>query len=645
MSVFRQRPALVLAGWCCLSAGCSSSPKPVQSPQGPTPTVDATQPSSAPVQASVEVAPEPAELVALGRLRAPGPLLDRLGQWSGYPLPWQDLLSNRFPELQRVLLTEAPVDFAVAIDAGTKAMPDVFGVLSFPLADHTRGMNALRASGQTDSATNSGYSYVALEGDVECTVAQASGPAPARLICGNHASLEHLVPFAATNLPQQAVGDSDLYAELRLRPLHARFAKRVPLLKMVVPMLLREGSLQNARFDAALADSAHGVTDDVIALLNEADKLTVKLDLDQRTQETVGEVGFLFRGTKSFLPGLTSHAAQSQSVAPNLFWSLPRQTLGASFTSPAPAFPRLHNVSETLGELLGGALEHAGLASGVVDAWLTEFKSVMTAGGSVVVGHVGGASAAPQTLQAAVACSLTGVENDGGALARLVEATAKMANDPKLRSEVGTRIKQDTKRWPAISQKLGPARLGLPAGTKQYTVIVPKEHARKLAAAQFGAEIAKKQGPLTLSLFVATQGERTWLGWGADETLVVDSLKQALSGPGPESIEQNPVFARWKGRKVVAGSTFRIKDLLAPSLFATDEFSTEAEQLRHAMPHHGESHVHVEVNASTDGPLSAVRLIVPQVTMEDLASLVVSAVTRASTQKSDLEGPVGIVDP
>lgn len=639
--------AVVLPLWLC---ACGGGAPPTQTPQAAS---SAKAVAPAPVAAEpIAVAAEPADLVAVGRLRTPGPSVDKLGQWAGFPLPWQELLASRFPDLQDLLAVNVPADFAVSLGAGTKAVPDIYGVISLPLIDHARGVDALKSLGEPVSADEEGHPYVSLTGSTECTVARANGPAPARLVCGNHESLVQLTPFAVSNLPQQAVGNDDLYAELRLLPIHARYAKRAPLIKMLVPMLLREGSLQNPRFDAALADAAHGVTDDLMVLINELDKLSLKLDLSEPGQEVVGELALQFRGDKSFLPAAVSHAAKGSGTAPATFWNLPATSVTASYTTSSEPYPRLQPMTETLGELLAGGLEHAGLASGVVEAWLTEFKATLNAGGSFVTGHVDDAvDPAKPTLAASVGCDLFAIEGDNGAIARLLEATVKVANDNKLRTELGTRIKEDLKKLPTITSKAAPARLGLPTGAKQYTLTLPKDSAQLLARGHVGPELAKKQGPLTLSIIVAKRDQSTWIGWGANETLIAAALKQALSGTPAGSLSENPAYARWRTARAVSGSTFRINSLIEPNLFSSEDWlaPSEVEQLRQAMPHQGNTYAHAEVIAHDKGPVSALRLIVPRAAVEDIAAGIVWAATKApqttESASESFDGPVGIERP
>ncbi len=581
------------------------------------------------------MAAEPQDLIAVGRVRNPGPLLDKLGQWSGFPLPWEDLLTQSYPQIGEVLVPNAAVDFAVALDPSAKSVPDFLGVVSLPLSDHLRGVNALKASGRPNSTDAEGQPYVTLQDKIECTVARANGPTPARLVCGNHVSLERLTPFVTSNLPQQTVGNGDFYAELRLRPIHARYGKRAPLLKMMVPMLLREGSLQNPRFDAALADSAHALTDDLLVFIDEADKLTVALALDEQTQETTAELGFSFRGSKSFLAAATHHAAQGERLPPPSFWDLPTGTVSAGFSTHSPPFQRLAGASETLGELVAGALDHAGIASGIIDVWVAEFKSLLNASGASAFGHVAArGDAATQNLGTALGCEIGAVEGDKGSLTRFLDATVKVVNDQKLRAEIGKRLDQDLKKFPTITVKAAHSRLGLPSGAKVYSLVLPAEYAQDMAKVHLGEGRAQKQGPLPLQLIVVPQEDRTWFSAGGDEALVLGSLKQALTGNDAGSIAEDPAFARWRTAKVVSGSTFQVKELFSPSILDEGASAEKIERLRRAMPHGGVHPIHTELTAASSGPTSTVRVIVPRPALEDIAAGIVGVIAEEGAAKS-----------
>jgi hypothetical protein len=383
----------------------------------------------------------------------------------------------------------------------------------------------------------------------------------------------------------------------------------------------------------------------VLQFISEADKLTLQFTLDDQAQEAIGEVGFSFDGSKSFLAAAVAHSSQSEGAPPAAFWSLPSESSSATFTSPAAPFERLQGMSETLGELAGGALEHAGLASGVIDTWVAEVKKLLNSSGARVVAHVPApGDSSTHTFATSLGCDVGAIEGSAGSLVQLLDSTVKVFNDPKLRAELGRSLKFDVKKVPTISVKQAPARLGLPSGTKVYTVTLPADIAKTLAEEHLGEERAKKQGPLTLQLVVANQPERTWISWGADETLVVGTLKQVLSGDVTKSLAQNPGFARWRSARVASGMTFQLKEALKPSLLSNDSWLTEeeADVARRAMPHGGAAYNHVEYVAEADGPRARVKVAVPRASLEDLSALFASLATGGligTEPSADAENP------
>src|SRR5690606_25885853 len=140
-------------------------------------------------------------------------------------------------------------------------------------------------------------------------------------------------------------------------------------------------------------------------------------------------------------------------------------------------------------------------------------------------------------------------------------------------------------------------------------------------------------------LFVVSQPERTWISWGADEALVVSTLKHVLSGDETKSLAQNPGFARWRNARVTSGMTFQLKEALKPSLLASERWLTdeEAEIARLAMPHGGASYNHAEYVAEAEGPLARLKLAVPRTSIEDIFALFASLTTAelSGTEVSD----------
>ena len=570
------------------------------------------------------VAQEPKDLVVVGRVRSPEAFVDTLGEWAGFPIPWREMM-GRYPQLQTVLRMDAPVDVAVALEPETKRMPEIYAVFSAGVTDYSAGVNALAASGEPSASDSAGNQVVRLEGDLECAVARANGPTSARLVCGR--GLEHIAAFAATNLAQQTIGNNDIYAEVRLIPLQQRYGKQAQMLKMAVPMLLREASLQHPRFDSALAATAHATVADALVLIDELDKFTLSVDLQSDSASALASMQLWYRGSQSFLSGLAVHNANNVGAAPDLFWSLPVGSSNASFTVKGPAYGRMPPVADTLGELFAGAMEHFGLATGQVDAWTSDFKALMNSAGASVHAHIGHAGPAPApTLAEAVGYDVLGVEGEGGAWARWIESSVRLLNDQRLRTELGERLDEDLKQLPKVTVKTPPGSAGLPPKARHYVLPLPAEILEGLSERFLGSDATVKNA--SMSLAVAQYGERTWIGWGLDEQQVFAMIKQVAQASATEGIAANPAMARWQSASVNAGSSLQLKELFTPSLFGDDWLSPqEAANVTRAMPNGGQEYLHVETVHYTSGPRAEVRGMLPKAAIADLAAALLSLAT------------------
>lgn len=597
-------------------------------PLTPAAQVVVREEAPAPTPPPVVVAPEPPDVVVVGRVKTPGPTLTKLGEWAGFPLPWEDFLAQRLPRLAGVLNTSQSADFAVALDQESKGFPELHAVFSVALTDYDRGLSALRESGEVVASDEAQQVYVDVDEGVECTVARAK--TQVRLVCGKHVALTTLGAFVATNLSEQQVGNSDLFAELRLAPIHARYGKRAQGLKVLVPALLREASLQNARFDAALAAAAHATVDDVLVLARELDALQLSMDLQDPAQQASVRVDVRFRGSESFLPAAVAHAAANVGPAPNSFWSLPAESSVVSFSTFAKPFARLPAAVDTLSELGAGALEHLGLASGAADRWLAEFKTLLNAGGATVFAHLPEAEHPPQNLGALVGVNVVGLEGDTGAAQRLLDASVTALNDKKLRAEIVKRTEGELPDLPTVTTKKTPASWGLPAGSKVYSVAVPKALASEYAQSQLLPQFAAKQGAFTLTLVAISQGERTWFGWGGSDAKVASALKSTLAPAGGAGLTTNPHLARWREARVNSGASFAVAQLFEPSSLGSQDLTTpaETELAIRSMPNGGTDFVHVKALATAEGPSTRLELEVPRAALQDLVSAFVSLASK-----------------
>jgi hypothetical protein len=619
------RNGLTIVGLCAMTYGCGGPSQEASTPLAPLPPSSSTPLSDA--SEPVVVAAEPSDLIVVGRARTPAATLTKLGEWAGFPLPWEEFLAQRLPRLAPVVRTDLPVDFAVSLDPDSKGMPELYAVFSVALSDYDKGLAALRESGEVLATEDVRQVYVEVDEGIECNVARA--PSHVRLVCGKHVALNTLGPFVATNLSQQQVGNSDLYTEVRLAPIYARYGKKAQALKVLVPALLREGSLQNARFDAALAAAAHATVDDLLVLARELDSVRLNVELQEPAQQAVVSLDVRFRGAESFIPAAIAHAATNTGAVPEVFWTLPADSSTVSFSSFAKPFPRLVPVVDTLGELAAGALEHVGLASGIVDRWLAELKALLTAGGASVYAYVPSAEQPAKNLDQVLGVNVLGIEGDSGAAQRLAEASVTVFNDKRLRAEIAKRS-QELKDIPTIAVKNASPALGLPAGSKAYSITLPKALASELAKARLSPEFADKQGAFSITALLVKQGERTWLGWGSNDAQVAAALKYTLAGGSTTGLAVNTELSRWRTAKVNSAASMRVAQLFAPSLFGGDDLvkPVDAEVAVRSMPNGGKGLVHISSSSVVEGgPQANLRIEIPKDALADLTSAIIALAT------------------
>lgn len=271
-------------------------------------------------------------------------------------------------------------------------------------------------------------------------------------------------------------------------------------------------------------------------------------------------------------------------------------------------------------------MEHMGLASGVAERWLTEFKTAITAGGASAYAHVTDPERPAKSLAAALGVHVLGIEGDAGAAQRFLDASVAVFNDKKVRAEVAKRAEEDLKDVPTITTKAAPRALGLPVGSKAYVVTLSKSVAADLAKVHLTPEFVAKQGTFTLTALVVKQGERTWLGWGGNEGKVAAALKAILAAPNGGTLDTNPVFARWRDAKVNSGGSMRVSSFFEPNLLGNDGIvePAETEIALRAMPNGGKGFIHVSGKATADGPQANVQFEVPKDALADLVSAALS---------------------
>src|SRR5262245_5954607 len=187
-----------------LLIGCSGAkPAPAPAPASSALTKEPTD------QADLSPVTAPPELFLVGRLKRPGPLVDTLGKWVGFPGNFRSLLAAELHGLGTVMDWDAPVELAVALPArGRKS--DVRAVVSVGLSSVGGMLNAVRERGfSAERIMPEVFGFAGPKG-LNCVIGPSLGHAKARLVCGDRAGeVEELFAYATRGLPNENLGNRD----------------------------------------------------------------------------------------------------------------------------------------------------------------------------------------------------------------------------------------------------------------------------------------------------------------------------------------------------------------------------------------------------------------------------------------------------
>lgn len=611
-------------GWaaCALGIGCAGSvAQPPPNAATPEAAAEAVAESAVALPPLERVEPPPGVFV-VGRARELASLVDTLSTWANVPFSLQDMVASELPQLADALHWESGAHVLMALDPEGGQTAEPFVVVSFGLRDYQQALESFKASGSTVERLSAYMHYVQLDGEQDCALARANGPAPARLVCGNgRKAVDALAPYAAATLAAEPSPPDDLWLRLDFAPLRAKYGKFARMLKLGVPTFLSEVSLGNARFDAAMADAAHATVDEILTLIEELDTLVWQATVDDAKGAIDGSLSVAFRGTEGYVSRAVQVASEQLGAAPEVFWQLPNDVDSASYIVEMKRPPRYESAVDTVGELLAGALEHVGLASGPLTAWVSELKQLLLSPGPSVTAS-GPATDAGASERSATAdtfgYSVFGFR-DQGALARWVNATITVWNDTRLRYELKNRGFEEAPAVPKIRTRSAPVAAKLPPATRIHEVEIDAALARKLDLEEWTDERGVK-----LTALVLIEGDMTWMVVALDEQLALRKLQQVL-GDAPEDqlrgrtdlayVQQVP--AAW------AVTMATLEGILRRTGEMMDNGNWVANTLR-GLPHQGRVPLVVHAEAEPT-PVFRLRFHVPRAFVEDASVAGVSA--------------------
>ncbi len=344
--------SLLLLGTACSSA----APPPPDAPAG------GPQKVAAPTQIDLSPVPAPAGHFATLRIKSVKPALEFAGKKAGGDA--KQGIAKGLAEAAREVLGQAAkpdaVASVVAIDAPVHAMAAIAGDASAPDAQVAVSVGLTSLDGARaaipDAREIGPGQWAVRDGKVPCLIAASAGVTPARLICGkDEASVVALAPYLARTLAAEPTPTDDFALEVRVGPLDERFGRDVRRLLPQATLLARsELAIGDPTFDRAVERAAGGLANELGAWLSDLDTLKVVGKLTPDGGLTA-DVGLTFRQQTSWLAGTTKDLAGRKTQAPSIFWQLPKDAHGASWSGAYDA-SRWSDVMAVLRDLVTGGL-------------------------------------------------------------------------------------------------------------------------------------------------------------------------------------------------------------------------------------------------------------------------------------------------
>jgi hypothetical protein len=659
------RSALVTSSLVLLVACGGAQP----APKGP-----AREPSSTPTAPPIAmgtpdlspVAP-PTELVALGRLSDPGMVMDTAASWAKLPTDIRTMIRAQEPELAQVLMLDAPAELAVTLDPGSRRdMPELFAVVSVGLKSVDGAVAFAKKQGHSVRMVKSGVYTIAKDGPQACAIAASIGKAPARLVCGERPEdVDALLAYATRGLPNENMGTADLHIELRVEPLRRRYSKELRQLKsMALPFLLKEWSLDSPRFDRALADAAHGVVDELLALADDVDRIALDGHVNKDAGRVDSTMTLKFKGQGSWIVQTMMEASKRAKGVPDSFWKLPKDSALASYAVGASA-KRYDAIRNNLAELVGGALEKGGAPRKIRDQVGDLIRDMWTTEGAVVSGHgnlpTGGKPSAGSTpvreqVKSAIGWYVFGFDESSTKYKSYFDKWVKLWNDAqpeiqkskllKLASSaangLGVRGTQpEDLKLPKLASRAGK---GLPPGSTVYEVELPgswfaePSSETPMPGARPAKPVAAPNLPIVMVL--VPDGRRSWVGLSTDEKLISAKLREAVKGGG---LSARGGLGALQSAPGLSGGYLTLEDLVGSLASSLGDVmgAGNVPDLKNAMPHKGESPVVFWTSVTNDGPTVNWSFQAPQAAIEDLFALggVLIASAKGSPPPAPLAAP------
>ncbi|HET7545536.1 MAG TPA: hypothetical protein VFK05_36970 [Polyangiaceae bacterium] len=623
--------------------GCGASP-PAAPPAAPVV-------SAAPIANAKEEAPDlapvgaPEELIALSRFKKPETAIETVAAWANFPYKVQDVLPSELKGLQSVIAWDAPLEAAVALDpAGEGKVPEPLAVVSLGLTSLEAALDFARSKGQSVRRLRPGVYRVGDSDQIACAAGVALGSAPARLVCGHRPhDVDGLFNYATRGLPNEPLPNVDFQLEIRLEPIKKKYQAELGSARLLAGFLLREVQVDNPRFDRALSDVAYSLIDEATAVVHDLDRVRVDGALDASKNLIDARIDLKFVAQKSWLVQASSETVPMLAPAPDLFWQMPADSTQAAYSvgwKPG----RLRPIGKTLAELADGYLESEKMPAALRNQAAKSLELLFDQSTKQVRAQGELAQTPSDPLLAAdyrvFGWQVGALEGDPKNLFALLDALSATLGSRDLARLLKTRAKLDATLLPKVSSH-GVQVRGYKPGAKAYRLDISRQLFEKFAKEQLKLEPATKGKPLAktvpLTLIVAFDGERTWVGLCPDEKALLQRL-ESLKDPQAPVLRSRAGLEALKGTPHAAGG-FLTLNRFASQLSALGASSAETQKLFTALPHHGDTPVLFSYDVSPNGPEISSTFTLPRAAVEDLGALVPVLVLMAGKHGSTLASP------
>lgn len=572
--------------------------------------------TSAPAPPEVEAPPPEVEAppgtFLWGRIENPESLTAFLTQASDSSWGGMKRMPIRLSEVLPSAEQSGPLEFTVAVPSQGR-LP--IAIVSWGVASEqgvlddlaSRNIEVLEAPGGTHRFT--------LKGAV-CVLGPAAGPLPARVACGEDAqAVDALGDFALRGLPRRRLSDAETHVELAAAPLQRAYGREIASLKMLAPVAVRQLQIDHPRFDRAVADVVFGVLDEVLALSEGLDGVTLQVWQKERGYEL--SVSGRIRQGSSWSAEALHGLGQRQTIPPAWFWALPSNTSLAFFGQSLPEASS-RTPWKVLTDVAIGYLESEGLSATLgarLERWRDE---VFELGGMQVVAW-GPMAPAPQAKGVdAPAWFLAGGQQDSAAYRKLMDELVDVLGDKDLRQ-----VADQGAPWLPTLKRRGP----LPRHPGSLVVEWEARHTPASLLGRMGTwALLGGQMPLLEDALapedasqkgvcaIVPDGERTWLACADNQEQLGEPLARVAEGKS--DLKQVTGLAQLKESPAFLTGFVKVEQLAAPAVSAR---GSSWEQVLASLPHGGRVPSTFEVRVIGNEPVEVeVRQRIPEEFVEDL---------------------------